>query len=249
MIFYPILYILIGVFLFFRQRQMIYFPTAFEPHSYAEEILENEGETIKVLVLNPGEEKALIYFGGNAEEVVYNAYIFQKIFEGYSVYLFNYRGYSGSSGKPTEEGIFSDALALYDTIRTRHTSIFPIGRSLGSGVAAYLASQREVDKLVLITPYDSILAVAQRRILVYPLRWMLLDHYNTLSRVKDIKVPTLVLMAENDSVIPRKNSMRLISAFPEKQISAVTIKDAGHNTISDDPAYFLYLKDFFTTEE
>lgn len=245
LIFYPVLYLLIGVFLFFRQRQMIYFPTALEPHSYGVEFIENEGETLLVTVLNPGKEKAMIYFGGNAEAVVYNAYVFQKTFANHTVYLFNYRGYSGSSGKPTEEGIFSDALRLYDTLQSRHRTISTVGRSLGSGVAAYLASRREIEKLVLVTPFDSILAVAQRRIPVYPLRFMLLDPYDSLSRVKDIQAPTLILIAENDSVIPRKNSQRLINAFPEEQISTFTINGAGHNTISDDPAYHKHLKAFF----
>ncbi|MDF3130160.1 alpha/beta hydrolase [Kiritimatiellaeota bacterium B1221] len=248
LIFYPVLYVLVGVFLYFRQRQMIYFPTEPELHGYAEEHIENAGESIRVIVLNPDKEKAIIYFGGNAEEVVNNAYIFQKIFADYSVYLFTYRGYSGSSGKPTEAGIFSDALALYDLIKSRHTAISVMGRSLGSGVAAYMASEREIDKVVLITPFDSILAVAQNRIKIYPLSFMLLDHYNSLSRVKNIKAPTLVLMAENDRVIPRKNSLRFVQAFPEEQIRTLTMKGAGHNTISDDPGYYLQLKKFFSPE-
>jgi len=249
MIIYPLLYILLGVFLFFRQRSMIYFPTAPEPHRYTEETVPNDGESIKVIVLNPGQESAIIYFGGNAEAVIYNAYEFEQDFTNQTVYLFNYRGYSGSSGKPTEKGIFSDALALYDRIRDRHTSISTIGRSLGSGVAVYLASQRNISRLVLATPYDSIRSVAQRRFLIHPMRLLLLDQYDSISRIKKIRAPTLVIMGEKDNIIPRKNSLRLVNAFPETQITAVTIKDAGHNTLSDFPEYHQQLKEFFTEEK
>ena len=248
MIIYPLIYILLGVFLFFRQRSMIYFPTTPESHNYAEEIIQNEGESIKVITLNPDKPDAIVYFGGNAETVVYNAHDFQKNFPDRTVYLFNYRGYFGSTGKPTEKGIFSDTLALYDQIKDRHKSISAIGRSLGSGVAAYLASQRNISKLALATPYDSILRVAQWKFPIYPLRFLLLDHYDTMSRVKDIKSPTLIISAEADKVIHKRHTLRLMAAFPKEQVKSVIIKDAGHNTLSDYPEYHRELREFFTTE-
>ena len=248
MIIYPIIYILFGVFLFFRQRSMIYFPTPEEPHRYAEKIIQNEGESIKVIVLNPGKDDAIIYFGGNAEAVGYNAYEFMQDFPEHTLYLFNYRGYGGSTGKPTEKGIFSDTLALYDQISKQHTSISAIGRSLGSGVAAYLASQRKINRLALATPYDSILSVAQRRFFIYPLRLLLLDHYNTVSRVSEIHTSVLILQAENDKIIKAHHTERLIKSFPKEQVKAVIIEDAGHNTISDFPEFHRELKEFLATE-
>ena len=245
MIIYPLIYILAGLLLFVRQRSMIYFPTAEESHRYAEETINNEGEAIKVIVLNPGQEKAIIYFGGNAEAVIYNAFDFEKSFTSHTVYLFNYRGYSGSSGKPTEKGIFSDSLALYDKIKSRHTSISAFGRSLGSGVAVYLTSQREIDKLALATPFDSIRSVAQRRFLIYPMALLLKDQYNSINMVNDIKAPTLAIMAGDDRIINKRHSIRLINAFPAEQITIKTIKGAGHNTLSDFPEYHQQLKEFF----
>ena len=248
MIIYPLLYILVGLVLFMRQRTMIYFPTAEESHRYAEETINNEGEAIKVIVLNPGQEKAIIYFGGNAEAVIYNAFDFEKSFTSHTVYLFNYRGYSGSSGKPTEKGIFSDSLALHDKIRERHTSISAFGRSLGSGVAIYLASKRKIDKLALATPFDSIRSVAQRRFLIYPMALLLKDQYNSINLVNDIKAPILILRAGNDKVIHKRHTMKLVNAFPEEQIKFVTIEKAGHNTLSEFPEYHQQLKEFFNYE-
>jgi len=241
---YPLIYIIVGMILFFRQRSMIYFPTEAKSHRYRIETVTNEKESIKVIVLNPGNSKAIIYFGGNAESVIYNAHDFLKDFPDQTVYLFNYRGYGGSTGKPSEKGIFSDALALYDQIRSRHGSISTIGRSLGSGVAVFMASKRDINRVVLATPYDSILNVAQRKFPIYPLRILLLDHYNSISRIQDITAPTLVLMAENDKVIHKRHTLRLIDAFPEGEVTTVTIRGAGHNTLSNYPEYHQQLKDF-----
>ena len=241
---YLTIYILVGIYLFCRQRSMIYFPTQPESHSYTEETIHNDGETIKLIILNPGKADAIVYFGGNAEAVVYNAYDFLQDFPEHTVYLFNYRGYGGSSGKPSEKGIFSDSLALYDTIKDRHKSISAIGRSIGSGVAAYLASQRTIKRLALVTAYDSILSVAQRKFPIFPLRFLLLDHYNTISRVKEIKAPVLILRAGNDRIIKARHTEKLAEAFPKEQVRSVVIKGAGHNTISDFPEYHKELKEF-----
>ena len=248
MFIYPLIYILFGVFLFFRQRAMIYYPTPHESHPYTEITLNNDGESIKVIVLNPGGENAIVYFGGNAEAVVYNAYDFERCFPDHTVYLFNYRGYGGSSGKPTENGIFSDVLAFYDRIRPDHKSISAIGRSLGSGVAVYLASQREIAHLALVAPFDSISRVAQWQFPIYPISLLLLDKYDSFSRIREVKAQTLVIRGGNDRVIKARHTRRLISAFPEEQVSVFTIEDAGHNDIQGFAEYHRKLREFLTSE-
>jgi uncharacterized protein len=245
MLVYPLIYILFGVFLFLRQRSMIYFPVPHESHPHAEEIISNEGESIRIIVLNPGRPDAIVYFGGNAETVLYNAYEFRQNFPDHTVYLFNYRGYGGSSGRPTEKGIFSDALALYDTVKPRHRSVSAIGRSLGSGVAVYLAAQREIDRLALITPFDSIARVAQRQFPIYPVALMLLDRYDSHRRVREIKAQCLVLTAGSDRVIKPRHARRLAAAFPQDQVTAVTIEEADHNDIQNYAEYHRLLKEFF----
>ena len=141
MIYILLIYLIAGAVLFFYQRKLIYFPSGKIPHSYETLKLENENETIEVIVLNSGRGQALIYFGGNAESVVYNATDFLLAFPLHTVYLFNYRGYGGSSGQPTEKGIYSDALLLFDKVQGKQTKISVMGRSLGSGAATFLASK------------------------------------------------------------------------------------------------------------
>ena len=87
---------------------------------------------------------AIIYFGGNAESMAQSSDEIARQFPAFTVYLMDYRGYGRSTGEPSEEGLYSDALKLYDTMKSKYESISIGGRSLGSGIAVYVASQRKV---------------------------------------------------------------------------------------------------------
>lgn len=230
--------------LYLRQRSFLYFPTAKADHPFEVEVFDNQGEQIEVVVINGKSRKAVIYFGGNAETVAHNGIAFRDQFPEIRAYLVNYRGYAGSSGSPSEQGLFDDALHIYDKLVQRHESIVVIGRSLGSGVATYLASMRQVRKMVLITPFDSIRAIGQSQYPMFPIGLLLKDHYDSASRVSQIDAETLVVLAENDRVIPLESSKRLIEKFPEKQVKVVTIKNTGHNDVADTNRYYELLGEF-----
>lgn len=234
-----LVYLGLGLYLYLAQRSFMYFPVVErETSDVPLEYLANDGESIKLWVLGPDSEKAVIYFGGNAEDVYYNAGDFQAVLPGYTSYLVNYRGYAGSSGSPTEANLFSDALQIYDELRRRHAQVAVIGRSLGSGVAAYLASQRDVDRLILVTPLDSALALAQSMYPVYPISLMLKDRYESIEYAPAIKAPTLMVVAEHDQVIPYRHSLRLAEAFTPGLVEEVMIANAGHNGLSGYPQYW-----------
>ena len=237
-------YIGFGVYLFLKQRSFIYFPVQYGSGSYEELTFENQSESIAATVINKAKSDAIIYFGGNAENVDFNVPDFQRTFSEHAVYLVKYRGYGSSTGKPTEAGIYSDALHIFDQISKKHTSVSVIGRSLGGGVATYLAVQRSIDKLILVTPFDSVKSVAQKLFPIYPLGWLLKDHYNSLERVASIDVKTLIIIAENDQVIAREHSNRLVSGFKPELVQYNIISDRGHNDLSDTDRYFLMLKNF-----
>ncbi len=237
-------YVGMGIFLYIYQRNFLYFPTAKIDTSYEEMILENENESIHVIVLNKGCENAILYFGGNAESMAGSADYIAQQFPTFTVYLMDYRGYGSSTGEATEEGIYSDALKLYDTVKPQHNRISIGGRSLGSGVAIYVASKREVSKLALITPYDSIVSVAEERYPMYPVSFLLEDKYDSLSRVKKIQAKTFIVMAENDKIISRKHTQELIDAFKPGQLKVTIIKNRGHNDISSDAGYYKIMQDF-----
>jgi len=244
MIYILLIYLLACAVMYLMQRKLIYYPTGKIPHSFPQLKLVNQNATIEVIVLNEGKNEALLYFGGNAEAVIYNAEDFLTAFPLHTVYLLNYRGYGESTGYPTENGIFSDAILLFDKVQEKHQTISVIGRSLGSGVAVYLASKRPLHKMVLITPYDSIKSLGQSKFFIFPVFLLLKDQYDSLHRVKNVQAQTIALMAENDEVIPKKHSLRLINEFPPEQITAITINNSGHNDISYKEEYYQHLKDF-----
>lgn len=245
-----LIYVGFCVFLYASQRRAIYYPTPEVHGPDATDVrLENDGETIKIWrVANADGPHAIIYFGGNAEDVSGNIPQFRSIFPGHSVYLVNYRGYGGSTGSPTEAGLYDDALAVFDELRTRYENISVIGRSLGSAVATYLASLREIDRLVLVTPFDSIENVARRALPVFPVSLLIKDRFDSTAHVPDIDAPVLVLIAENDEVIPRRHSDALAGVFPSAQIEVQVIEDAGHNTIGMFPRYADELGAFLATQ-
>ncbi|MEA3433585.1 MAG: alpha/beta hydrolase, partial [Campylobacterota bacterium] len=156
----------------------------------------------------------------------------------------DYRGYGGSTGEPTEEGLYSDALKLYDTIKPKHSRISIGGRSLGSSIATYVAAHREVSKLALITPFDSIVNVANGRYPIYPVSFLLHDKYDSKSRVKNIRAKTFIVMAQNDKIITRERTQQLIDAFDPSQLEVMIIENRGHNDISSDAKYYKIMQDF-----
>jgi len=240
-------YLTYGVLLFINQRDLLYAPTDKTDHIFNEVIFHNDKESINVIVVNDKKEKAILYFGGNGDTVARSAFAFDRFFPEHTVYLVNYRGYGGSSGEPTEKGIYADALTVFDQIRSKHSDISVLGRSLGSGVATYLARKREFEKLVLITPYDSAQSMAQERFPLYPMSILLKDKYDSVSRVKNIDTKTLVILAEKDNVITMKHSQKLIDAFPASKVDVKIIEGVGHNTILRDDRYYHVLQKFIQT--
>ncbi len=228
-----LVYVGFGVYLYFAQRSFMYFPSPQREVIEAQsELLHSGGETLKLWVVSPGKSHAVIYLGGNAEDVSANIYDLRHALPDRTVYLMNYRGYAGSTGAPTQAGLFEDALSLFDAIVGRHESVSVIGRSLGSGVATYLASRRPVARLVLVTPFDSGLALAQRFYPVYPMSLMLKDQYPSDSYAPKVRADVLLLAGEHDNLVPTVHTQRLLDAFPRGSASLTLLPDAGHNDIS-----------------
>lgn len=237
-------YVSLGLFLYIFQRDYLYFPSYKYDHPHQVKTFHPDNESIEVIVLNEYHEKAIIYFGGNGEAVVNGASDHINNFPTHTIYLVNYRGYGGSSGKPEEQTIYADALHIYDELSALHSDIAVIGRSLGSSVATYIGSKREIEKMVLVTPFDSIERIAQSQYPLFPVSLLLKDKFDSISRVSAIGAKTLVILAEQDEVIPLENSLRLIQAFPVSQITVATIRGAGHNNLSGNEGYHSLMQDF-----
>lgn len=242
-----LVYVLSALALYLMQDGLLYFPTGDAAQTWPEQQwIENDGERIQLWVIKgKGSDKAIIYFGGNNEDVTRNAKDFARELPDFTVYLVVYRGYGESTGSPSEAALKSDALAVHAYVRERHIHVLAMGRSLGSGVASYLAAHRNMTGLVLVTPYDSLLAVARDLYPYYPLEWLMRDTYRSDLIAPALSLPTLLLVAEGDRIVPPAHAYRLAGLLPEgalKQVS--TIPGARHNGISHHTVYWQLLRAF-----
>lgn len=232
------MYLALCAALFIFQRALIYYPQPRAAGTSASLLtLKVDGTQVLVSVRPHEGPNALIYFGGNAEDVSRSLPVFTQAFPDYALNLLHYRGYGGSSGSPSEEAIARDALALFDKVHADHAHIALVGRSLGSGVAVRLASERPAARLVLVTPYNSLEGLAARQFRWFPVKWLLKDKYQSWRYAAHITVPTRLIVAEHDEVIPRSSTQRLYSHFTPGVASLQVIAGAGHNSISDSLAY------------
>jgi hypothetical protein len=184
------------------------------------------------IIHNSTESKSplMIYFGGNNEPV---PPFFLRNFKGWNVAFINYRGYGLSDGIPTQQNLKNDALTIYDTLSRRedidNQNIVMMGRSLGTGVAIYLAKERTVQGVVLISPYDSIKGVQGDQFPFIP-SVLIKNDYNPVELVKSIKVPVLCFIGDQDHFIFPKRSRSLIKVWGGES-NIRTIEGANHENI------------------
>lgn len=182
----------------------------------------------------PGPHPAVVYFGGRSEEVSWVVRDAGKLFPGMAVLAVNYRGYGESHGDPTELHFIEDGCMLFDWLAARShidaRRIAVVGRSLGSGVAVQVAKQRPVHSVVLITPYDSILALAKRKFRVMPIEYMLRHRFESIKFAPALTAPTYVLRAASDDVVPHSHTDQLVAKLA-RLCGDDTIPDSDHLNI------------------
>jgi pimeloyl-ACP methyl ester carboxylesterase len=229
--------------IYFLERSMIYYPQPGGASPPAQRMAISAGAAeLVVNVRQIDGPKAIVYFGGNAEDVSMNMAPLAAAFPEHAIFLMNYRGYGGSTGAPSEKDLQQDALLLFDKVHAQHPDVTVIGRSLGSGVAVRVASVRPVARLVLVTPYESLSGLAAALFPYFPVRWLMTDRYESGLHAPLVKAPTLILAAEHDEVIPRWSTDRLLARFGSGIATLKVIAGAGHNTISNEPAYWTALR-------
>lgn len=224
--------------LFAYQRSMIYFPQPRLEGSPATTLhLKVSGAELVLSARPTAGPKAIIYFGGNAEDVSANLPSFSQAFPDHAIYLLHYRGYGGSTGSPTEAALQSDALALFDHVSKTHADVAVVGKSLGSGVAVWVASQRPVSRLILVTPYNSIQELASQRFPYLPVPWLLVDKFESWKYAPQVTALTLLISAEHDEIIPAASTGRLHARFKTGTAALKMLPGTSHNTVSLHPQY------------
>jgi pimeloyl-ACP methyl ester carboxylesterase len=244
--------------MFAFQDRLIFFPQpilgpapAARPGLEAVDLPVAEGVHVRGWLVRtaPAPAPLVIYFGGNAEEVSWLIEAAPRL-GGWSLLLVNYRGYGRSDGSPGQAALFADALALHDWARARADvapgRVVAMGRSLGSGVAVHLAAERPLAGVILVTPFDSLIAVGQRHYPWLPVRWLLRHPFDSLARAPAIRTPMLCLAAGRDRVIPLEHAARLRDAWagPHRWVE---LPAADHDSISGEPAYWAAIAGFLAS--
>jgi len=246
-------FVLICALLYFGQERSIFFPRPNDPQlrlRYSAERIEiktADGTLEGWWIENPSATTpaVILYFGGNAEDVLYTASEASSI-DARAVVVVNYPGYGGSSGEPGQKALYESGLAIYDYAIRRGTPVEHIvvmGRSLGSGVASMLAGARSVGAAVLVTPYDSLAAVAAGHYPFLPVRLLLRHPFPSTDGAKRTHAPALFLAAERDNVVPATHAQKLFEVWAgPKQIHVLA--QIGHNDIEMHPDYYRLINEF-----
>ena len=179
----------------------------------------------------------LLGFGGNAWNAQATALTLHALFPHRDVVAFHYRGYAPSTGRPSAQALFSDSLIIFDyLLRTKAGErIIPVGFSIGAAVAAYLARYRPIAGLILITPFDSLEAVARDLYWWAPVAPLLRNRMPTIEFVRGSHAPTALIIAERDTIVPKRRRAPLRTAI-RNLVFERTI-DAGHNDLYDRPDF------------
>jgi len=203
------------------QRSLMYFPETVRTAPAAaglpqaqEVVLDTtDGEKVIVWHVAPrGEQPVVLYFHGNGGSLRLRVDRFQRIAAvGVGLVALSYRGYGGSSGKPTEQGLINDARAAYAFAAERYPRIALWGESLGTGVAVALAAEKPVIRLVLDAPYTSALDLARANHWYLPVRLLMKDQFRSDERIARVKAPVLIMHGEVDQIIPIAYGERLFA--------------------------------------
>lgn len=195
-----------------------------------------DGETLHGLYSQGERDKpCLLLFFGNGDQVANYGFLAQALAaRGIGLLAISYRGYPGSTGSPSEEGLLTDGIAAFDWLSPRPNSgIVVLGRSLGSGIAVNTAATRPATGVILVSPYLSVLSVAEARFPFLPVALLIKDPFRSDLRITEAKQPKLFIHGRLDDSIPISSGEALYRLAPEPKQMLID-EGSGHNDIWND---------------
>lgn len=225
---------------FVLQRRLMYFPDTIRT---APASLGLEGVEERVIATPDGEQviawyakaapgqPTILYFHGNAGSLAARYERVRKFHaSGRGMLMMTYRGYGGSTGRPSERANVADAGLAYDLLireGVRPRDIILFGESLGTGVAVQIAASREVGGLIMDSPYTTMVETAALHYPWLPVGWLLLDRYESMRYIDRVRAPLLVLHGERDVIVPVAMGRAVFDAASEPK-EIVTFPEAAH---------------------
>lgn len=243
-----LIYVTIGVAFYFLQDRILFHPVSLkrnhnydfkEPHKDLSIAINNE-DTLNLVQFQSTDtitRGIVLYFHGNKKNIAWYAkYSSHFTKHGYDVLMIDYPGFGKSKGHFNEQTLYDWALQVYKLARSRFPadSIIIYGKSMGTGIAAQLASIRDCRRLILETPYYDFPSVVKLYLPVYPMNWMLHYQLPTYKYLPSVTAPINIFHGTKDRVITYKNAKRL-KPFLKKTDEFTTIDGGKHNNLYEFP--------------
>lgn len=244
LLYFILIYIGLCIYIYSVQESLIFYPVKAD---YSRQLNKNVEEVIyKVngvklhgwfVNKHLAKEKLIIYYGGNAEDVYYNINDFSNLKA--ASLLINYRGYGYSEGKPGEKELFIDALSILKIAKINYKpkKLIIYGRSVGTGIATYVASKVLNNGVILITPFDSMVNVAREHYPFYPTSLILKHTFDSTKYAPKITSPVLIIYGSKDRIVPNERTENLFK-YMKTKLRYFRIEGADHNDISGYQKYW-----------
>jgi fermentation-respiration switch protein FrsA (DUF1100 family) len=242
-----VVYISVLVLLFIFQRNLMYHPNE---NNYFGDKLEVNIEKVNIKTpdnLNLlgwfhkkdlNRFKTIVYFHGNAgtlENRIHKLNHFKDMEINFLIIA--WRGFSGNEGKPTEDGLYKDGMSAVNWIinqGVKEKDIILYGESLGTGIATELAQHKNFAGLILETPFTSMINAAKEFYPYIPVNLLIKDRYENYKKIKNIKIPILVMHGEKDTIVPFSMGKKIYQLANEPKYSYFTKHD-DHMMVYDEP--------------
>jgi len=244
-----ILYVMISASLYFLQEKLLFLPTELPQdyqyaftHSFEEVFLTPEDDvSINAIHFKTENPKGVIlYFHGNAGDLSRWGTISEFfVAKDYDVFIMDYRTYGKSKGKLSEQAFYNDAQYCYNYLLKYYSeeNITLYGRSLGTGISTFLASQNNPKQLILETPYYSILDVAKHRFPIFPVSSLLRYTFPSNEFIMDVKCPITMFHGTDDRIVPYTSAEKLKEVAPKDKTRFITIEGGSHNNLIEFEVY------------
>lgn len=243
------LVIVLFTMVYFLQEKLIFLPTTLpQDYNYSftsdfdEFFLDTvDGARLNALQFHAENPKGIIlYFHGNAGDLSRWGKIVEPFTGlGYEVVVMDYRNYGKSTGKLSEDALHSDAQLFYSHAKLQfdEEQIIVLGRSLGASIATKVASNNRPQKLILETPFYSLMDVAKERFSFLPLRHILKYKFTSHEYIQKVRSPIRIFHGTSDSVVPYESGKKLFESIPHEDKKLYTIKNGEHNDLVNFESY------------